>query len=182
MINQNSKRTWRYKVRPITIDGDVAYIPLTQGRVAIIDRADVSLVEGWNWCALREDRYNKTWYAGRAVNRRYLRLHQFLEPPPPGMEIDHIDRNGLNNRRANLRFVTRRQNTQNRKRVNVTGFKGVSRSSSCHSRWQAEICINGKRQFLGNWGNPVEAAKAYDRAAREHFGAFACLNFPDEAS
>lgn len=166
-----SKKTWCYKIRQIKVCGDVARIPLTQGKTAIIDAVDIPLVEGWNWCAISS---SGLWYAYSAGNRK-IRLHQLLMPPPPGMMTDHIDRDGLNCRRANLRHATALQNSHNRKRFGTSGLKGVSKH---HDLWRARITVNGTRWILGCFETPKAAAEAYDTAAKKHFGEFAYLNFP----
>src|SRR5262249_10837113 len=168
-----SKRTWRYKIRQIQIAGEIAYIRLSRGRVAVIDAADVCRVEGWNWSAVPG---GNTWYAARNGNRR-IKLHQLLMPSPPGMVTDHIDRNGLNCRRSNLRLATALQNSHNREQRGVSGFKGVA---SHGARWRARITVNGQRLHLGAWDNPTDAALAYDAAAARYFGEYAYLNFPTQ--
>lgn len=87
-------------------------------------------------------------------------------------EVDHVDGNGLNCQRGNLRPATSAQNKQNqgRHRDNATGIKGVSRR---RGKWRAQITANGKRQHLGDFETPQEAAVAYQKAAKEAFGEFA---------
>lgn len=174
-----TKRTWRYKIRAIRIIGDIAYIPLTRGMEAIIDSCDAHLVEGWNWCAIPAPDRDDLWYAYSAGNRK-MRLHQFLlGKPPPGHIIDHRDRNGLNCRRSNMRFVTRAQNSQNKRRPQIGGgkYKGVTQRGT---RWRARIVINGKRTHLGYFPSEYDAAIAYDIAAKKYFGEHAFLNFPTQ--
>lgn len=95
--------------------------------------------------------------------------------------VDHVDGNGLNNTRVNLRSATDQQNSWNRglRSDSRTGYKGVS-SRRGGKGFVARIQVEGKRKFLGWFHNPVDAAKAYDAAALEHFGEFARLNFPIE--
>lgn len=171
---QPPKQTWRYKVRSIRVDGDIAFIPLTRGKVAIIDAADVPLVDGWNWCAVPST--TGGWYAYCSGNKK-VRLHQYLKPAPAGFVIDHRDRDGLNCRRSNLRFATAKQNAQNKRRPRIgTGaYKGVSRHGG---GWRARIVAENGRLALGTFQTAEMAADAYDRAALELFGEFAVLNFP----
>lgn len=159
-------------------------IPLTQGKVARIDADDWPRVSRYRWHAVLSRGY--TWYARRRCRlpggRRGTHcLHQFVLGLPPGSMVDHIDGDGLNNTRANLRPATPAQNKANsrRYRTNVSGYKGVAKRTG-YNRWQAAITQGGKRHFLGWYPNPEDAARAYDRKARELFGPFAHCNFPDD--
>ena len=98
-----------------------------------------------------------------------------------GLEVDHINRNSLDNRRCNLRIATRSLNGANRVKQtnNTSGFKGVNWFAETN-RWRARLKANGKETHLGYFLSITEAAKAYDKAAKEHFGDFACLNFPED--
>lgn len=153
-------------------------IPLTQGLVAIVDEADAIAVLAYRWHAYRDGR---TFYAKREIRRQdgsrtTLRLHNFLT----GWSMtDHRNGDGLDNRRSNLRQATTAQNNANLRRGvrNTSGFKGVNWSKKS-SVWRAEIRANGQSRFLGHHSTPEEAARAYDAAARELHGEFACLNFP----
>lgn len=92
---------------------------------------------------------------------------------------DHINHNGLDNRRCNLRPATAQQNGANSRPMRGTSsvYKGVSWHKR-DSRWGAQITSEGRTRYLGYFTDEIEAAKAYDRAARDVFGEFACLNFP----
>jgi len=92
---------------------------------------------------------------------------------------DHINHNGLDNRKANLRLATRSQNAWNRQKAKIKSrskYKGVSWYNR-GKRWSVRIQVNRKQKFLGIFEDEIEAAKAYDRAARKYFGEFAELNF-----
>jgi hypothetical protein len=107
------------------------------------------------------------------------RLHRFLlGVTDPKILVDHRDRDGLNNQRENLRIATNSQSNANQRKITggSSRFRGVSRASK--RRWRAVIRVNGKNIRLGRFNDEVEAALAYDAAAREHFGEFANLNFP----
>lgn len=162
-------------IRPIRVEGNVAYLTLTKGYEAVIDAADVPLVGGRNWQACV---HKKTVYAQNNISRLHTGtarlLHRILMNPPSGMQVDHIDGNGLNNRRSNLRIVTNAENGRNRGESsnNTSGFKGVYWNKQ-RSKWEAQIRIDGKRRFLGQFAHPEDAHKAYTRAAQTIFGDFA---------
>ena len=156
-----------------------AEIPLTRGFVALVDVDDVEeVLAAGRWHA-RVRRH--TTYAARNIvrpdgRRSKLDLHTFLTGWP---RVDHINCDGLDNRRANLRRATHAENQRNRRPQanNTSGFKGVCWVPS-RGRWQAKIVVDSGHLFLGRFGDPVEAARAYDQAALVHHGEFARLNFP----
>jgi hypothetical protein len=107
----------------------------------------------------------------------------FIMRPPKGMVVDHIDGNGLNNRRSNLRICTPQENGRNRRRNRnkATEFKDVAYDPRS-GKYFARICVNRKPIHIGTFTSAVEAAKAYDRMALKLHGEFANLNFPDAAA
>lgn len=157
-------------------------IPLTQGQFALVDDEDAAAVLAHKWYAVRSVP-GYTFYADRKIrrpdgSRAHMKLHTFLTGWPL---VDHINLDGLDNRRSNLRPATTAQNARNQRRYrnNTSGYKGVT----WHRRdqnWQAYIRVDGCRHHLGAHVTPEEAARAYDAAAREYFGEFAYLNFPTE--
>jgi hypothetical protein len=162
------------KSRPIRICGDVAYVPLTQGYVSIIDAADAPLVAGRNWCVLARGglvHALRTEYIGTKKHQLYL--HRRLMGEPEGLQIDHIDGDGLNNRRYNLRVVTSAQNNRNTRRPcnNKSGFKGVSWDKG-RGKFRASIRTNYKQTHLGMFTSPEEAHEAYCRASEKYHGEF----------
>lgn len=163
------------KIRPIEIRHNVAYITLTRGYRAIVDAADVHLLVRWNWCTRV---YPKTAYASRTMRvggrTRTVCLHREIMCPPPGFHVDHINGDGLDNRRANLRLATCAENTRNRRlpRNNSSGFKGVT-ASRTGGRWVAQIGVNGRQTYLGSFETPEAAHAAYCEAAASKYGAFA---------
>jgi len=96
---------------------------------------------------------------------------------PKGMETDHRNRNGLDNQRCNLRVCSHQQNQRNKVLSNVI-YKGVCLDKRCN-KFRARVRIREKQIYLGAFDSSLEAALAYDAAAREHFGEFARLNFPN---
>jgi len=162
----------------------VMELPLTKGQVALIDDDDFDEVAHLRWNAYWDPRA-KTFYARRgetvAVGQQVtIRLHRFLLSAPKGVLVDHINHDGLDNRRSNLRLATHQENCRNRRRRHDagSGFKGVTPNKP---GWSAYLRIDGQGIFLGYFRDPVEAAKAYDRAAIERYGAFAFTNFPVES-
>jgi len=107
-------------------------------------------------------------------------MHRLIMRPRRGYVVDHIDGNGLNNRRCNLRVCTRRQNQANRGPCGGSSqFVGVSRE---RDKWRAEIHYRGKHIYIGIFTDEAEAAKARDRKAYELHGEYAYLNFPEDFS
>jgi len=154
-------------------------IPLTRGMIALVDDGDYAgVVAAGKWCAVASTR-GGTYYAVHSIVRasggRVLqRMHNFLT----GWSLtDHVNGDGLDNRRGNLRQATHAQNMGNQRlrSNNTSGYKGVSRSNQ---KWQAHVFPAGRSVYLGRFATPEEAARAYDDAAAEHFGEFARLNFP----
>jgi len=113
----------------------------------------------------------------RGGKRKSLRMHREIMRAPEGTEIDHRNRNGVDNQKLNLRFATPGQNMANRRpRKNFSGFRGVYWASR-QRRWLAQITVNSLKKYLGCFVDKTEAAKAYDRAALQYFGEFAQPNF-----
>lgn len=151
-------------------------IPLTRGQVATIDDEDVHLSRK-RWRALW--RNGRGWYAMRNEGSKVVYLHHAVLGPVATAEIDHVNGNGLDCRRANLRPATNSQNQANRRapRNNTSGFRGVSWHKS-EGKWRAVIKVHQRQTQLGYFGAPEDAARAYDAAARRAFGEFARVNFP----
>jgi hypothetical protein len=165
------------------------YIELTQGQVARVSDEDYEWLAKYKWHA-RWDSHAYTFYAGKHLGkgasspRNIVTMHSFIMGARTGERIDHIDHNGLHNERENLRRCTCAQNAQNhmKHRVGVgSKYKGVSRCMETSvNPWRAQIYLGGKNRHLGVFADEESAARAYDTAARLHFGEFALLNFPQE--
>ena len=159
---------------------DTRLIPLTQGKYAIVDAEDYDRLIKFKWHA------QKAWKTYCALRKRrapdgrwvLVQMHGEIISAPDGYEIDHADRDGLNNTRRNLRLATHADNVRNSHHPKgVSGFRGVTLHKG---RWEARINFNGKRIHIGDWYRSAEdAARAYDAKALELHGEFAVLNFPE---
>ncbi len=156
-------------------------IPLTQGKVALIDDEDYAIVNLFKWFAHKR-RY--TFYATTTITigskRTTLLMHRLIMSLKSNEQGDHKDHNGLNNQKSNLRLCTHSQNQWNQQtRTNTTSkYKGIFWKKSCN-KWCAQIHFNDKVFHLGVFKNEKKAAKAYDEKALELFGEFACLNLKE---
>jgi hypothetical protein len=154
--------------------GNTVRVPLGPGAYATVDAEDWPKVAPYTWGL------DTNGYAFALVDGRRTLLHRFLTDPAPTALVDHWDLDRLNCRRGNLRVATHAQNSGNvaLSSRNRSGYKGVSWDRANHA-WKATIRIDGRNQHLGQFGDVVLAARAYDTAAREQFGEFARLNFPE---
>lgn len=167
-------------IKPIRVEGNIAYVPLTQGYEAIIDAEDVPLIDGRPWYAKVARKKNGSIarvYAVTKVQKVAVFMHrEILRAPVSSLEVDHIDSDGLNNRRANLRLVTVSENQMNRKISisNSSGYKGV-----CWNKrdkfWRAAITKGKVKTWLGNFRTAEDAAAAYARASAEIHGEYGRL-------
>ena len=159
--------------------GTGSSILLTQGKVALVDEADYKALMRYKWRAQR-DRF--TFYAVRSVGKVGVELmhRQILHVASDStIEVDHANRDGLDNRRANLRRCSKSQNHQNQqpRSDRKSRFKGTSRYVDRPGLWRARIVVNGVRIHLGCFQSEEEAAAAYDAAALQSYGEFARTNF-----
>ncbi len=157
-------------------DPQVRRIPLGKGLFAMVDAADYDQVSKYHWCAIRPGGGNV--YAVTTRNGKTVYMHRMLMRPRKGYVVDHIDGNGLNNRRCNLRVCTPAQNLVNKApRGGSSQFVGVYRY---RDKWAAKVKHRGKDYYVGVFNDEVEAAKARDRKAYELHGEYAYLNFPED--
>jgi len=161
---------------PEPTDGDVRYIALTRGLHAAVSARDYERLKQHRWYASPSG--GGKLYARRNTRRGTILMHREIMQPPPGMVVDHIDGNGLNNHRRNLRNCTPRQNEYNKPpRGRRSRFKGVYPRGG---KWYAILKHKGQTYYLGTFDDEAEAARARDRKAFELEGPFAYFNFPEE--
>jgi hypothetical protein len=158
----------------------VVAIPLPDGHIAWVDGPLPPDWEAYHWyCRGKAGVHYVTGYR-RGQSRHLMSLHRWLLDAPPGLEVDHINGNPLDNRRANLRVVTARENQWNqRRRRGHVPYKGVSYRPR-HRRYTASIREGDHHRFLGYFRTAEDAAHAYDTAAVAARGAYAALNFPED--
>lgn len=154
----------------IRVDGDTAFVSLGRELEAMIDLSDVPLVSDVRWTA-QIGKWGHA-YAATSQNGRAILMHRLLLKAAKGVQVDHADGDGLNNRRSNIRLATSSQNMANRvaDRRNKLGIKGVRLE---YGRYRACISPNGKTIRLGAYDTPAEAAAAYNGAAIILWGEFA---------
>ncbi|MFF8784730.1 HNH endonuclease [Streptomyces sp. NPDC015125] len=157
-------------------------IEIEQGHSALIDRADKEIVAPHHWHLLRG--HSGKLYAYAQTKAGPVYMHRLIARTPTGRETDHINGDGLDNRRSNLRVATCSQNLANRWKPRRSDgsptssrFKGVTWDRS-RSKWQAKITVGGRCKNLGRYATEEAAAQAYDSAAAATWGVFARLNFP----
>lgn len=150
----------------------------------LIDDADLPLLDGRTWyVATTRLRSGRSYQHALSVARRGekaaapVRMHRLIMGvSDPKVLVDHINRNPLDNRRANLRLASKSQNTANGRAWGKSKYRGVTWDKD-NSRWRAAVFKNGRRIHIGRFDTEEEAARAYDAVAREHHAEFAALNF-----
>ena len=166
---------------PVLPDGTRA-IPLTQGKFALVDEADYADLIRHSWSANRNrsgyNGHHDTFYAVRSKPGQTIRMHRQVMDAGPDQVVDHINHNGLDNRRCNLRLCSiaeNARNTQGWRKRSSSRYKGVSYRRRSN-KWRAAITYKRKQLSLGQFDSETDAARAYNEKARELFGEFAYLN------
>ena len=160
-------------------------IPLTRGKEAIVDDEDYGWLSQWGWYLMANSEIEGYAHYQPKKHGPFYYMHRLIAKLmydiPEGYEVDHINGNSLDNRRANIRIVTPAQNNMNAKKRKgcSSKYKGVSWKEP-RQKWYAYHFMNGKQYHLGVFDSEIKAAKAYDEAAKKHYGKFARLNFPEQ--
>jgi len=157
-------------------------IKLSKGLVALVDDEDFEELSKYNWYAC----FNRIKYYARRhqmINGKKTKVYmhrQILGLTNPKIFADHIDGDGLNNQKHNLRAASNSQNLANvnKRKGTSSKYKGVNYRKAT-GKWQVHIQHQGKLHFVGTFDNEIDGAKAYDKKATELFGEFAKLNFPN---
>ena len=151
-------------------------IPLTDGKVALVDDEDYDWISQWCWRF-----YDLAGgYAARVENSRWILMHRVIMQAGKGVLIGHRNGNTLDNRRANL-YRADRSSAGSQQRIRAGGksrHKGVVWDAAS-KRWRALVKVRGRRMHLGYFEDEDEAARAYDAAALQHFGPAATTNFKE---
>ena len=143
-------------------------IQLTKGQFALVDIADYKSLSKHKWIC------HNGRYAARRFKGKYILMHRAIMKPRKGFVVDHINGNGLDNNRSNLRICTQSQNCSNSVNKGNSKYRGTYRM---RDYWQASIKHNYKKIHLGTFRTQEEAARCYDKAAVRIFGIFARTNF-----
>ena len=157
------------------------FIPLVgtkgAGRFALVNEDDLQCVNLHRWSLLVPNpdcphgAYAQAWIIDKHGVKRRMTLHRFLMDALPGQLVDHINGDGLDNRRSNLRLVSPEQNQRNRRSRNGRAYKGITRTPS--GQWRARIEVEGRSRHLGVFETPEEASFAHHKASVELFGSYA---------
>jgi len=156
-------------------------IKLTRGMVALVDDDDYEWISQWEWIV--RERKEGLYYALRydMINRKRVLMHRIIMNTPPYMQVDHIDHNGLNNQKDNLRNCSHAENMCNRRSSGGSRYLGVcqhrvSANGKVYLYFQAYIQADNKNMYIGSFSTEDEAAIAYNEAAHKYHGEFANLN------
>jgi len=148
-------------------------IELTQYKFALVDDADYDALAAVKWCANTQPH---TTYAVRGSEGRTVQMHRLITAAPKGVQVDHINGDGLDNRRDNLRLCTHAENQRNQRvQAHSSKYKGVSWDTR-DGKWRSQITIDGRKKNLGYFTDEIAAGRAYDEAAVKAFGEFAREN------
>ena len=157
-------------------------IVLTKGKVALVDDDDFDELNKFKWCANESPTTKGLFYVLRnGGNKTHVFMHRIIMNVHKGEYVDHINRDGCDNRKCNLRVCTHSQNIHNHKlfKNNTSGLHNVYWSKHA-KKWRAYVRENKKKIMLGSFDTKDDAGRAYDKRAKELYGEFAVLNFSEE--
>ena len=162
------------EVRRVDVLHTMKEIRLSNGQLALVSDEDYADVSRYKWYPLKKP---GTTYALRSKPVTVY-MHTQILKTPAGLHVDHINGNGLDNRRENIRCVRPKDNSRRirKRKPSRAGYKGVAVSKT-KGRWEARICVDYKLRHIGTYDTPEQAARAYDQEATKHFGEFAMPNF-----
>jgi hypothetical protein len=146
--------------------------------IVLIDDEDYDKIKDYKWYIVKDHRnYYVMKTQKNHCNLSTIRMHTIFMNPPKGLQVDHINGNGLDNRKCNLRIVTPQQNQMNKcKQINSSSiYKGVHWETK-RQKWRTQIYFKYHRYYLGYYKSEIEAAVAYNEKAKELFGEYARLN------
>lgn len=156
-------------------------LTLTRGAESLVDDEDYERARAFRWhlhisrSSNSSRNYGKIYSADHAASG-HIYLHRFILNAKTGQYVDHINGNGLDNRKENLRLCSAADNVRaGRYKVGASGYRGVYWHAK-DKKWRAQICINNRGKFLGNFDCKEDAARCWNEAARNAFGEFAVLN------
>lgn len=147
-------------------------IPLSKGKFAKVDNEDFEVISKYNWCVSNNS---------YAYNHNLGFMHRYIMKTPSGFDTDHINHNGFDNRKSNLRVCLTVENCRNQRPRSgkKSKFKGVFYSKTMN-KWESSIKFESDKIKLGYFEYETHAARAYDKKAKELFGEFAYLNFKED--
>ena len=154
-------------------------IQLNKGIITIVDDEDFEYLNQWKWYLLKS---KTNYYAIRTSKpeNKLIQLHRVVIQAKQGEIVDHVNGDKLDNRKINLRICTKAQNNQNRKtsKLNKSGYNGVSWCIR-NKKWVTQIQYENKKIHIGYYIDLIDAAKAFNDAAKKYHGEFAKLNILD---
>lgn len=155
----------------------IKFIPLSRGQFAIVDEEDFEFVNKWKWYFSSKGYAIRFGPRNRKNKRKIFLMHRLLMNNPDGYEVDHANGDKTDNRKSNLRIATRQQNAMNQGKtaLNKSGYRGVFWHKKAN-KWCVQITINKRNVHIGLFKSKLDAAMAYNKAARKYHGKFANLN------
>lgn len=152
-------------------------IPLTQGKFAKVSDHRFEYLNQWKWC-VSKSKGGKMYAYRWKKDCGFVKMHREIMDTPKGIDVDHIDGDGLNNQDENLRNCTHSQNSMNTKgRGRTSKYRGVS-FNKASGKWVVLLRVDGKVKWIGSSTSEIEAARIHDDFVFASRGEFAVLNFP----